>query len=189
MVRRVLFSLIFFVTSYSSFYGQPTRVITTAELNTKSLEIRQERPEISAIVLNQDTAKIRSNFPTIEERFNELGFSREETVEAILFGWEKVRLDSPLQASRSINSASFVEFMTVEFLAENGKVKFTSVPDEAELTVNGENLGKTATSRWYSVGRELEVTCKKEGFQTTVITCPVAAGRNDCPCKMPAEPN
>jgi hypothetical protein len=83
-----------------------------------------------------------------------------------------------------INSASFIEYMSGEFLAENGKVQFISTPDKAELTVNGVAVGLTKASKWYPVNEQLSVTCKKDGFQTYETTCSVAPGRNECPCNM-----
>lgn len=179
MLKRLYgFSMLYLLT-YCSIYGQ----LTTSELKVSAQEIKQERPQISERALEQDITKISGNFPTIQREFIRLGFNEQATNKAVISGWEYVRLESPLQSNRSLNSNSFIEFMRTEFLVRYGLVTFQSEPSEAEILVEGESLGKSVLEKWYPVG-QITVICKKDGFEDGSNTCPVLRGTNNCPCAL-----
>ena len=181
----IILGAVFLASAHAVVFGQPVTVndisgtSTVFVFRTKQIQ-KMVRPEVTKL----DLEKIKSNFPSIQAEYSKLGFTREETLEAVAAGWTYVRLSSPLKPNQSISSRSFVEFMTSEFLADNGKVEVTSSPAGARVIINGNDFGSAPVRRWFSVKEEISVVCEKEGFAKVEKVCPVAVGSNKCPCEM-----
>jgi hypothetical protein len=146
-------------------------------------KIQSSRPEIPKETINADRRIIDSAQAEIIEAFEKSGRDESDARLATMAAWQFVRLDSPLEPTKAMNRASFIELVSEHI----GVIRFLSDPDQADVYIGAEKIGTTNAAeaipiRYFPDGQTVRARFVKAGFPPQEVDC-VAVGRDKVECR------
>lgn len=151
--------------------------LTGADVFDKTaIEIKRTRSTVATEALNCDKRVIRNVLPEIKSKFEQRGFTEQESFDASTESWLDIRFHSPLQTDKCMNQRSYLDYVT-----DLGHLVFRTAPDKANIELERQNLNQTTTyGKWYEP-KTYSVKYTKDGYEPFERQCIVVKGqRTDC---------